>query len=139
MKGTTLLKIYFDGGCRPNPGTMETAVVTRGRLDHRTGLGPGTSEQAEWCALLHALDVARQLGARDVLLLGDAAGVVDQATGKARCRSPGLRDHFEQAAQDFDRVRVRYVRRNQNLAGIALGQARQRRRMSDPTVEEPLP
>ena len=24
------LKIYFDGGCQPNPGAMEGAVVVRG-------------------------------------------------------------------------------------------------------------
>ena len=27
---TRRIKIYFDGGCRPNPGRMETAVVTGG-------------------------------------------------------------------------------------------------------------
>lgn len=26
---TVTIKIYFDGGCRPNPGQMETAVVAR--------------------------------------------------------------------------------------------------------------
>jgi ribonuclease HI len=24
------VKIYFDGGCRPNPGNIETAVVAAG-------------------------------------------------------------------------------------------------------------
>ena len=134
-----MLKIYFDGGCRPNPGTMESAVVARGTLDHRPDLGQGTSEQAEWHALFHALDVARALGARDVLLLGDAIGVIDQATGAARCRSPALRDRFDQAIKDFDRVRVRHVKRTQNLAGIALGLARQGRKPGGPADKEPVP
>ncbi len=134
-----MLKIYFDGGCRPNPGTMESAVVARGAFDHRPDLGQGSSEEAEWLALLHALDVARASGARDVLLLGDAIGVIHQARGEARSRSPELRDRFERGVKDFDRVRVRHIRRNQNLAGIALGQARQGRRMHSPAVKEPVP
>ena len=31
---TRRIKIYFDGGCRPNPGKMETAVVTGGAAEH---------------------------------------------------------------------------------------------------------
>ena len=26
------LKVYFDGGCRPNPGPIEAAVVLRGAV-----------------------------------------------------------------------------------------------------------
>ena len=130
-----MLKIYFDGGCRPNPGMMESAVVARGVLDHRTEVGQGTSEQAEWCALLHALEVAATLGARDVLLLGDSRGVISQATGKAGSRNVELRERFEEKSRAFDRVRVRYIKRQQNLAGIALGQARQGRRMGHSAKE----
>lgn len=131
-----MLKIYFDGGCRPNPGMMECAVVVSGVLHHRKKLGHGTSEQAEWHALLHAIEVARCVGERDIVLLGDSAGVIAQANGQARCRLPELRDQFEQARLDFDRVRVRHVRRNQNLAGIALGLVGQERRISDPPPKE---
>ena len=136
-----MVKIYFDGGCRPNPGMMETAVVVRGKVHHRPDLGHGSSEQAEWFALLCALEVAADLGERDVLLLGDAAGVINQAVNGAPCRSPELsacRDRFEQAKQDFDRVRVRHIKRNQNLAGIALDQVRQGRRISGPARKEPV-
>ena len=127
------MKIYFDGGCRPNPGAMETAVVARGQLSHRTGIGHGTSEQAEWLALLDALAVAHRLGERAPVLLGDAAGVVAQANGTARSRSAAARasrERFEQLIKQFDQVRVRHVKRAQNLAGIALGMIRQGRRIS---------
>ncbi|MDQ3144358.1 MAG: reverse transcriptase-like protein [Pseudomonadota bacterium] len=126
------MKIYFDGGCRPNPGMMETAVVVRGQLHVRQEVGAGSSEQAEWLALLHALEVARATGEHDILLLGDAAGVIDQAANRAKCRCAELRvlrDRFMEEAALFDRVRVRHVKRSQNLAGIALGQLRQGRRI----------
>ncbi len=92
--------------------------MARGVVRHRY-VGHGASHEAEWAALLHALDVASSLGARDVVLVGDAANVVAQANG-ARCRSPHLLAAFQERAQRFDRVRVRHVRRGQNLAGIAL-------------------
>ena len=107
---------------------MESAVVARGILYHRTDLGRGTSEHAEWLALLHALDFAKELGETDVELLGDSVSVLNQAKGITRCRSPEAQRclaTFHDQARDFTRIRVRHIRRTQNLAGIALGRARQ--------------
>lgn len=114
------MKIYFDGGCRPNPGQMQVAVVARGVVHHVVNLGHGTSEQSEWLALLHALRLAATTGERDIVLLGDAAGVIAQANGMAKCRNPENLEQFQRQAATFDRVRLRHIRRNQNLAGIAL-------------------
>jgi ribonuclease HI len=122
------VKVFFDGGCRPNPGEMETAVVARGILRHRTDLGEGSSELAEWLALLDALQVARALGATVVEALGDSKTVINQATGVSKCRKPELRrclQAFEDEARHFTSLRVRHVKRTQNLAGIALAKARQ--------------
>jgi ribonuclease HI len=117
------LKIYFDGGCRPNPGQMETAVVARGSAYHRPDCGFGTSNDAEWLALIDAANVALSIGANDVVLLGDSAVVVGQANGTAKCRSASLRAHLD-AFNDIkglvEHIRVRRISRHQNLAGIAL-------------------
>lgn len=116
------LKLFFDGGCRPNPGPMETAVATRGQVWHRRDIGHGTNDEAEWQALLGALDVASQLGATDIVLLGDSALVVAQASGSLKPRpafAPYLARFTERAA-NFTRIRVRRIKRAQNLAGIAL-------------------
>ena len=118
-------KVYFDGGCRPNPGAMETMVVVKGECLHRSDLGPGTSEEAEWLALLDAVALARALGVRDVLLLGDAVGVVAQAQGEAKSRNfPQHRAAFAAAVAGLARWRLRHVPRSQNLAGIALARLR---------------
>lgn len=120
------MKIFFDGGCRPNPGAMQAAIVARGVVFHVASLGHGTSEQAEWLALLHGLSVAEKMDIRDIVLLGDAAGVIAQANGTAKCRNDACLEQFQKQAATFDRVRVRYIRRNQNLAGIALGKIGER-------------
>ncbi len=121
------LKIFFDGGCRPNPGPIETAVVARGETWHQSGLPAGNNNDAEWLALIHALHVARSLGEPDIVMLGDAAVVVNQATGAWKCRSPALAAHLAQftaLAATFNRIRIRQVKRSHNLAGIALERLR---------------
>ena len=116
-------KIWFDGGARPNPGPIEVAAVVRGTTTIIGGLASGSNTQAEWLALLHALEVAAGLGVRDVVLLGDALTVVRQAGGAQKCRgaeAQGFLAQFQVKAAGFDRVRVRHVGRSHNLAGIAL-------------------
>ncbi|TXC70729.1 reverse transcriptase-like protein [Sphingomonas ginsenosidivorax] len=120
-------KIFFDGGCRPNPGRLETAVVVRGIAYVDDDLGEGSNTDAEWLAAIAALQVALALGERDVRLLGDSAVVVGQANGTRRCRTPELeayRDRFRDLASRFASVRVRQIGRAQNLAGIALDRRR---------------
>lgn len=121
------LKIYFDGGCQPNPGKMETAVVARGITYHRSDCGIGTSNDAEWLALIHAVEIALSIGARDVVMLGDSALVVGQASRNAKCRRPEFQQYLKQfstLADNFDRIKIRHIARTQNLAGIALAKAR---------------
>jgi len=126
MQSATI-KIFFDGGCRPNPGRMETAVVARGVVQYHSDCGTGTSSDAEWLALIDAVEVALSIGARDVVLLGDSAMVVEQANGRAKCRSrtfAAYLEKFQTLTANFDRVRIRKIPRNQNLAGIALAKTR---------------
>lgn len=120
------IKIYFDGGCRPNPGKMETAVVTGGAAVVVRDAGIGSSQDAEWLALIAALRLARDLGLANFILLGDAAGVVAQANGTVRARG-GAAEHlarFRALASDGPAPAVRHIKRTQNLAGIALARGR---------------
>ena len=118
-------KIYFDGGCRPNPGKMEIAVVVGGVATIDRDAGMGSSMDAGWQALIAALRLARTRGLTDVVLLGDAAAVVAQANGRVAARG-GSAAHlavFRTLVGDGLSPRVRYIKRTQNLAGIALARA----------------
>lgn len=120
------MTLYFDGGCRPNPGPIEVAVVCGGREYVRRDLGDGDSGVAEWRALLHAVDIAVAAGAQDVLLIGDAKAIVEQAAGRWKCRSAAMRPYlaaFRHATAGIAKVRVRHVPRAKNLAGIVLDKA----------------
>ncbi|MFM6829476.1 MAG: ribonuclease HI [Novosphingobium sp.] len=117
------LKIYFDGGCRPNPGPVEIAAVVRGVAHVRDDLGHGSSGDAEWLALIHALEVASSLGETPFELVGDSRNVIAQATGAAPSRSSADKAHFERfsaLAAANPPARIRWIKRAQNLAGIAL-------------------
>ena len=130
-------KLFFDGGCRPNPGAMEAAVVARGVTHHWPMLGHGDNNDAEWLALIRAATLARSLGAVDVVLIGDSALVIAQAKRVQPCRAPRLEAHraaFDAIVADFSRLRLRQVARSHNLAGIALD--RIRAGLGDPTPIE---
>jgi ribonuclease HI len=117
------LKIFFDGGCRPNPGLVEIAVVARGRAYITRDLGHGTNSDAEWLALIEAVRIAQSLDEPDVVLVGDSAMVVAQANGVSKCRSANLQAHletFRHLTAAGPRLRIQHIKRAQNLAGIAL-------------------
>lgn len=122
------LKIFFDGGSRPMPGGMEIAIVACGVPTLRLGLGAGSSMDAEWLALIEAMAEAVRRGAPDTLLLGDAAAVIAQANGTARCPA-SCRAHLERfhaLPRPAGRLAIRHIGRGQNLAGIALAKLHER-------------
>lgn len=120
------IKIYFDGGCRPNPGKMETAVVTGGAAMVVRDAGIGSSMDAEWLALIAALRLARDLGLTNFVLLGDAAAVVEQANDAVRARGDAAAHlaTFRALVGDGPAPNIRHIKRTQNLAGIALARGR---------------
>lgn len=119
---TRRLKVFWDGGCRPNPGPIEAAVVLRGCAHHFADLGMGSNTDAEWQALLCAVRLMQDLRLRDVELIGDSREVVEQAklvlaTGRA---SGSHAATFLALAVQNPPARIRWIKREQNLAGIAL-------------------
>jgi len=121
-------KIYFDGGCRPNPGAMEIAVVAGGVAEIDRDAGAGNSMDAEWLARIAALRLAQQRGLTEFVLLGDAAAVVAQANGLVPARGTTAKHlaAFRSLVGDGPMPRIRHIKRTQNLAGIALGRAAQK-------------
>lgn len=117
------IKVYFDGGCQPNPGRIEVAVVARGAVCFFDDLGCGTSSDAEWTALRLALQVAQSLGEPDFDLIGDSLEVIRQASGASPPGTNAAAEHlarYKDGAAKGRPRRVKWTPRGQNLAGIAL-------------------
>lgn len=116
------LKVFFDGGCRPNPGPIEAAVVIRGVVHLFDDLGTGTNSDAEWLALICALELTQSLGLTNVELIGDATEVIWKANAALSDSHP-LHGHaatFTALASKAPPARIRWIKRAQNFAGIAL-------------------
>lgn len=120
--------IYFDGGCKPNPGKMEVGLVFLNedgtKTPHRELAGDGTNNQAEWLALLVGLSMALGKGMTKVKMIGDSKNVIMQASGAWKMKETSNLYGFwlvlEEMKQNFDKIEFEHVLRHRNLAGIML-------------------
>ncbi len=85
-------------------------------------LGYGASSDAEWLALIKGLELAQAAGLRDFDLIGDAFDVIGRAQ---RVFKSGVAvSHHEETLKFLlakaEPARIRWIKREQNLAGIAL-------------------
>jgi ribonuclease HI len=95
MKKDEKLIIYTDGGARGNPGPAGIgAVVYSGEKRKITEIsefiGEATNNQAEYKAVLAALETAKQLGAKEVVMYLDSELVVQQLNQKYKIKNKDL-------------------------------------------------
>lgn len=114
-------RIHFDGGCKRGRMSVCVVVLHEGVAVVSAGMiGRGDSFDAEWLALLNAMEVARALPSTRVRLSSDnlsVAEMVSDARAAKAGRSLRYRAAFERAACGFADVRCEWVQRRLNLAG----------------------
>lgn len=119
-------KMYFDGGCRPNPGKMKIAVIFLGSYElHTIEELPdqGTNNLAEWIAFVSGLQAAVNVGIDELEVYGDSQLVVNQFKGDYRVKKEELKPLYEKAielAKNFKSLSITHVPRGTNIAGIYL-------------------
>ncbi|ESP89895.1 ribonuclease HI [Candidatus Halobonum tyrrellensis] len=127
--------VYFDGASRGNPGPAAVgwAIVTSDGVvaDGNETLGRTTNNQAEYEALVRALEAARDYGLSEADVRGDSQLVVKQVRGEWNVNEPRLRERRVRARElleGFDRWSLEHVPREINdradeLANEALDDA----------------
>jgi ribonuclease HI len=128
-----VLTLEFDGGSRGNPGPAGigavvraadgTPLVTLGRF-----IGRATNNAAEYRALIMALQKAKELGAKRVVIRGDSELIVRQKRGEYRVKSADLRGLYEEAQallRQFEHATIDHNYRHKNaladkLANVAM-------------------
>ncbi|MFQ3295696.1 MAG: ribonuclease HI [Halobacteriales archaeon] len=88
--------VYFDGASRGNPGPAavgwvivnSTGIVAEGG----ERIGTATNNQAEYAALIRALEAARDYGFEDIEVRGDSELIVKQVRGAWNANDPTLRE-----------------------------------------------
>jgi ribonuclease HI len=117
-----------DGACRGNPGPAAIGVSIENADGEEIArasetIGNATNNVAEYRALIKALEMLIELGARKPQLLLDSELVVRQVQGEYRVRNPRMLDLFEDVQAllpEFSRVDVRHIPREENTRADAL-------------------
>ena len=130
MAEPALILIHTDGASRGNPGPAAFAYILQRDgeepIEEAGRIGRMTNNQAEYTALVRALEHALELGAAHrVLVHSDSELLVKQMRGEYRVKNEDLRDLYEQARALSGRFRggvtFRHVRREENGRADALG------------------
>lgn len=127
MKHTAFI-IHTDGGARGNPGPAAIGATVK---NNETGelheiseyIGETTNNQAEYRALVAALEKAHELGAQDVECYLDSELVVKQMRREYRVKDQGLASLFMRAwntAVLFHSISFTHIPRSANKAADAL-------------------
>ena len=117
-----------DGGARGNPGPAAIAAVVStpdGEVveERAEPIGRATNNVAEYRALLLGIELARELDATDLELVGDSELIVRQVRGEYRVKDAALRElhaRVRTALDRFERWSIRHVRREENEAADTL-------------------
>jgi len=73
------MKIYTDGGCRPNPGKMAIAITDQyGNPLSKKFLGDGTNNEAEYLAVIEAIEWAKNYKEEELIIYTDSQLVANQ-------------------------------------------------------------
>lgn len=115
---------YVDGGCHPNPeGVMGVGVVLKdpsgNNVEELAERPPkkGTNNEAEYIAVLRALQVAQDHGVRRLQVFADSKLTVNTLSGRWKVRAPNLvpiKEAIDVEKQAFEQVLFGWVPRAKN-------------------------
>jgi ribonuclease HI len=119
---------WFDGSARPNPGRCGIGVVIKGPngefVEISRDVGHGDSSDAEYAAMIVALEMAVQLGATPLVVYGDSQVVIDDVILSAKVPT-NLTEHRARAhilLKQLGAVRFRWIPRHKNVDADKLSQ-----------------
>ncbi len=134
--GSRVLEAWTDGASRGNPGPAAIGIVFRQQggealAEHAEAIGRATNNEAEYRAVIRALELCVRWRVARLDLHVDSELVARQLRGVYRVKSASLRPLYQQAAhlaRQLRQFRVRHVPRERNrhadhLASRALREA----------------
>lgn len=120
--------VYTDGGARGNPGPAGIGIVIideekAKRYGFGDYIGETTNNQAEYRALLFALEKSLQQGADEAVCFLDSELVVKQMRREYRVKEPSLAQLFLKVwnvAAQYKRISFNHIPRAKNKEADAL-------------------
>ena len=118
---------YTDGGSRGNPGPAAAGIIIMAdrsqTKQYSRFLGRATNNQAEYEAVIFALQKAKQLKIKELEIRTDSELIGKQLLGKYKIKDPDLQPLFIKAWNlrlDYDNVDIKVIPREQNKAADKL-------------------
>ncbi len=115
-----------DGGSRGNPGPAAIGVVVRENDSilemYSEKIGRATNNEAEYAALIRALQIAATYTKEEVTCILDSELIVKQLLGEYRVKNKRLLNLFLQVQylqENFKKIRYMHVRREDQFQQIA--------------------
>jgi ribonuclease HI len=120
--------IHTDGAARGNPGPAAIGVIIKGENGNLLArisrcIGVTTNNQAEYQAIITALEKAISLSVQQVALKSDSELVVKQINGQYKIKNTGLRALYQRVVQligSLESFSISYIPREQNAGADAL-------------------
>jgi ribonuclease HI len=117
-----IIKIFTDGGARGNPGPAAIGIVIKDEhakiiKEHAEYIGETTNNQAEYQALIKALELAKELKPTEIHCYLDSELVVKQMKQEYRVKDVGLQPLFIKAwnlSVALGKVKFSHIPRSQN-------------------------
>ena len=126
------LDIYIDGAARGNPGESGIGVLIKeesgSAREVKKYLGTRTNNQAEYTALITALESVHDYKNRDISIFTDSLLLANQMNGIWKVKHPEIKELYTRAKgliEGFRRVTISHIPREENreadrLANLAI-------------------
>ncbi|MFC1972060.1 ribonuclease HI family protein [Chloroflexota bacterium] len=130
MKADSVI-IFTDGAAQNNPGPAAIGAIVKDERDNTIArisqaIGHATNNQAEYRAVIAALEEAIRLGAKQVKLNSDSELVVRQIQGRYRVKNADLKPlhlKVKQLQSQLESFTVNHIPREQNIEADGLANA----------------
>ena len=114
-----IAEIYIDGASRGNPGDSGIGILFKNREQNnfKKYIGIGTNNNAEYTALITALEIALNLKILRIRVFTDSMLVANQINGSWKVKDADIRVLFSKAKkliENFEDFSITHIRRELN-------------------------
>ena len=113
--------IYVDGASRGNPGDSGIGILFKGMNDnskkYKNYIGIGTNNNAEYVALITALEIAKSENLKEINVYTDSQLVANQINGYWKVKDSDIKLLFNRAKSlinNFPHFTITHIRRENN-------------------------
>ena len=121
------LSIYTDGGSRGNPGPSAIGIIFVDENEkiiyqYKECIGKSTNNEAEYKALIKALEIAKNYYTKKIICFSDSELLVNQLTGIYKIKKEHLKKLFykiKEIEKNFEKIIYNQIERENEFIKIS--------------------